>query len=86
MKEVIIYTKNYCPYCDYAKDYFNKNEIPFKEIDVTNNPALIEEMIKKSNGRKTVPEIFIDSKLIGGWDDLSALIQSRKIEQLLEDN
>lgn len=80
MKNVVIYTKDYCPYCDRAKDYFKGKNIPFEEIDITHDPALFEEMLKKSNGRRTVPEIFIGDTHIGGWDDLQQLIQKGGLE------
>jgi len=83
MKKVVIYTKDYCPYCDRAKNYFREHKIPFEERDVTNNPILLEEMLKRSNGRRTVPEIFFDEDHVGGWDDLNQLIQNKKIEERL---
>lgn len=85
MKKVVIYTKDYCPYCDRAKNYFLEKKIPFEERDVTNNPELLKEMLERSQGRKTVPEIFIEDRLIGGWDDLNLLIQNGKIEEYLKD-
>jgi len=84
MKKVIIYSKDYCPYCDRAKNYFKSKEIPFQEIDVTQDEALFDEMLKKSNGRRTVPEIFIGDYHVGGWDDLYALIQEDRLNKLLE--
>lgn len=83
MKKIVIYSKDYCPYCDSAKNYFKSRNIPFQEIDVTHDEALFQEMLRKSNGRRTVPEIFIDDKLVGGWDDLNALIQAGEIDSLL---
>jgi len=67
---IIIYTKDYCPYCVKAKALLHKKDLDYEEIDVTNNPELIEEMLAKSNGMKTVPQIFIKGKHIGGCDDL----------------
>lgn len=84
MKKVVIYSKDYCPYCDRAKNYFKSKGIPFQEIDVTHDEALFDEMLKKSNGRKTVPEIFIGDFHVGGWDDLYALAQQGKLDKLLE--
>jgi thioredoxin reductase (NADPH) len=74
MKQVTIYTKDNCPYCDKAKQFFTHAGIAFEEKNVGNNPAFLAEMLAKSKGRKTVPEIFFDSELIGGWDELNALI------------
>lgn len=74
MKVVTIYTKDYCPYCDRAKNFFKASNIPFEEKEVTNNPELLAEMLSKAKGRKTVPEIFFGEELIGGWDDLEQVI------------
>jgi thioredoxin reductase (NADPH) len=74
MKHVTIYSKNNCPFCDKAKQYFKEAGIPFEEKDISVNPVFLEEMLAKAKGRKTVPEIFFDDELIGGWDDLNALI------------
>jgi GrxC family glutaredoxin len=84
MKNIVIYSKDYCPYCDRAKNYFKSKNIAFKEIDVTHDEALFEEMLTKSNGRKTVPEIFIGDHHVGGWDDLNLLIQEGKLDDLLK--
>jgi len=81
---ILIYTKDHCPYCDRAKDYFNQKGIPFEEKNITKNPTLRKEMLDKSQGRRTVPEIFINAQLIGGWDDLTHLIQKGEIEVLLK--
>nr|WP_231243083.1 glutaredoxin 3 [Ehrlichia canis] len=78
--KVIIYTKDPCPYCTKAKALFNKKNILFKEIDVTNNSTLLEEMIQKSNGMRTLPQIFINDQHIGGCDDLYRLYESGKLE------
>lgn len=79
MKHVTIYTKDHCPFCDRAKQFFTESGIPFEEKDVGKNPAFLEEMLAKAKGRKTVPEIFFDSELIGGWDDLNALISKGEV-------
>lgn len=83
MKQVTIYTKDYCPYCDKAKQFFKQAGIAFEEKDVGSNPDLLAEMLAKSKGRKTVPEIFFDSELIGGWDDLNALILKGEVMKRL---
>ena len=86
LKPVVIYTKTPCAYCTHAKDYFNENHISFKEIDVTDNDQLKNEMIEKSQGRKTTPQIFIGDQHIGGWDDLNQLIHNGELKKLLEKN
>lgn len=69
-EDAVIYSKDLCPYCKMAKDLLRKKKIKFKEIDLTISPGIVEQMLKKSNGRKTVPQIFLGNKHIGGYDDL----------------
>lgn len=78
-KTAIIYTKSYCPYCVKAKMLLSKHNINIIEIDVTDDSNLQNEMIEKSGGRKTVPQIFINSEHIGGCDDLEELIKAKKL-------
>ncbi|AHC39560.1 glutaredoxin 3 [Ehrlichia muris] len=80
MVKVKIYTKDLCPYCTKAKVLFNKKNISFEEIDVTNNSSLLKKMIQESNGMRTLPQIFIDDQHIGGCDDLYRLYESGKLE------
>lgn len=72
MNEVILYTTGYCPYCIKAKELLDRKKVIYTEIRVDLQPELREEMIQKS-GRRTVPQIFINGKAIGGCDDLYAL-------------
>ena len=69
MKNVEIYTTKICPYCVRAKKMFDQRSISYKEIKI-DSANLMEEMIKRSGGRITVPQIFIDDQHIGGSDDL----------------
>jgi glutaredoxin 3 len=80
----MMYTKSYCPYCVKAESILNQKNIPFTKIDITNDPDLAEEMILKSGGRKTVPQIFINGTHVGGCDDLEALYLSGGLDKLLE--
>lgn len=73
MANVEIYTKDYCPYCKRAKALFKQKGIGFKEYPIDQKPSLREKMIKRADGGRTVPQIFIDNKHIGGCDDLFAL-------------
>ncbi len=84
MARVEIYTTTYCPYCDRAKALLRRKGVEFEEIDVTDDPDLRAEMIRRANGRRTVPEIFIDGQLIGGYEELRALEQAKKLDELLE--
>ncbi len=74
MSTVTMYTKDYCPYCTKAKNFLKRKGIEqIQEIDITHDEALQQEMIDKSGGRKTVPQIFINGAHVGGCDDLMAL-------------
>ncbi len=72
MKKIIIYTTNYCPYCVKAKMLLDRKGLKYTEIDVTNKPDERTKLVEKANGRKTVPQIFIDDIHVGGCDDLYA--------------
>lgn len=82
MKIVKVYSKSYCPYCTRAKQLLKSKDIPFQEIDLTNDPATQEKLVQET-GWQTVPMIFIDGKLIGGFDNLNELNQKGQLENLL---
>ncbi len=82
MPEVVIYTKSACPYCDWAKRMLNGKGVSYKEISVTGNSGLLQEMIRRS-GRTTAPEIFIDGRCIGGFDEMKALDDRGELDPLL---
>lgn len=83
MADVIIYRTEYCPYCDMAERLFDEMGVDYKEIDVTNDADARELMVEKSGGKRTVPQIFIDGKSVGGFTDVQALRQSGELDQLL---
>ena len=84
MAEVVIYTKDYCPYCTKAKSLLSRKGVTnLKEIDITHDEASLQEMLAKSGGRKTVPQIFIGATHVGGCDDLYALNNAGKLDELL---
>jgi glutaredoxin 3 len=80
--EVIIYTTTYCPYCTRAKQLLSRKKIPYTEIDVTEDTVLREKM-EADSGRRTVPQIFIDGKPIGGCGDLFELNNSGELDKLI---
>jgi glutaredoxin 3 len=82
MAEVVIYTTSYCPYCMGAKALLQSKNVIFQEIDVTRNEELRAEMEKLSQ-RYTVPQIFIDGKPIGGYDDARRLDAVGELDRLL---
>lgn len=83
MPEVLVYSKDYCPYCVKAKTLLKQKGASFREIDVMRDPNALQEMLAKSGGRKTVPQVFIGGRHIGGFDDLHALDQAGKLDALL---
>lgn len=83
MADIVIYTKDYCPYCTKAKTLLQRKGQSFKEIDITGDEKLQQDMVAKSGGRKTVPQIFINGAPVGGADDLYALDKSGKLDALL---
>jgi len=81
--EITVYITPYCPYCVRATSLLNSKDVNFTEIDVAENPELRTEMIQKSNGVTSVPQIFIGTRHIGGCDDLFAEEAADKLDQLL---
>ena len=73
MVKIDIYTTMMCPYCHRAKELLSQKGVDFTEIDVMDDQDRRAEMIERADGRRTVPQIFIDGKHIGGCDDLHAL-------------
>ena len=84
MPNIIIYTTKICPYCVMAKRLLDRKGVSYTEINVDVDPALREEMMRKSK-RRTVPQIFIGDRHIGGFDDLYALDQQKLLDPLLTD-
>jgi glutaredoxin 3 len=83
MSKVTIYTTNSCPYCVRAKALLQKKQIQFEEIKIVDD-EMRETMIAKSGGKRTVPQIFIGEKHIGGCDDLYELERQKKLDELLQ--
>jgi glutaredoxin 3 len=83
MARVEIYTKFLCPYCARAKRLLDAKGVDFEETDITMGGPGREEMLGRSNGRTTVPQIFIDGRHVGGCDDLHALEREGKLDPLL---
>ncbi len=84
MANVVIYSKDYCPYCVRAKQLMETLGQDYNEIDLGKNPELVMEVVQKSGGMRTVPQVFIDDKHIGGYDDLAALHEKGELEPLLK--
>ena len=84
MKKVVIYTGPMCNFCSAAKHLLNKKKITYEEIDIGYDEIKREEMLKKSNGAKTIPQIFIEEKHIGGYVELKALESKGELDALLK--
>ena len=84
MASVVIYTRQFCGYCSAAKALLEKKGVDYVEHDATGNAALRAEMIDKSHGRATFPQIFIDGRHVGGCDDIHALDRAGKLDPLLK--
>ena len=84
MKTVPIYTGPHCNFCDAAKRLLARNNAEYKEINIATTDGAMDEMIKKANGRRTVPQIFFDEQHIGGYDDIRALEKENKLQELLK--
>ena len=83
MADVVIYTKPGCPYCAAAISLLNRKGVEFTEIVASNDPEKKQEMIQKSGGRMTFPQVFVGEKHIGGSDDLHALDARGGLDPLL---
>lgn len=83
MTSVEIYTQQYCPYCNGAKELLTRKGVEFREIDVTADRQMRQEMVARANGGTTVPQIFIGATHVGGCDQLYALEEGGKLDALL---
>ena len=84
MANVEIYTKAFCPYCTRAKSLLASRQVAIEEYDITMGGPKRGEMIERSGGRTTVPQVFIDGRHIGGSDDLAALDARGELQPLLD--
>tara|TARA_Y100000741_G_scaffold71538_1_gene52115 strand:+ start:184 stop:441 length:258 start_codon:yes stop_codon:yes gene_type:complete len=83
MKSVTVYTGPRCNFCDAAKRLLNRNNIPFKEINIALEDNKRDEMLKKSNGKRTIPQIFFNEYHVGGYEELRALEKKGELNKLL---
>jgi glutaredoxin 3 len=83
MTPVKIYTTTYCPYCDRAKALLQRKGAAYEEIDVTGDDEARERLVKLSGGLKTVPQIWVGDRHVGGFDRLSELDRSGELDRLL---
>ena len=83
MKKIIMYRGPMCNFCDAAKRLLASNNATFTEIDIASKEGLMEEMIKKANGKRTVPQIFVDEYHVGGYQELRELEKQNKLQELI---
>ena len=84
MKTVTVYMGPMCSYCDAAKRLLARNDIAYKEINIALEEGKMDEMLKKSNGKRTIPQIFFDEYHVGGFEELRALEKENKLLNLLK--
>ena len=83
MNKIEIYTTNHCGYCDRAKELFKSKNLTFTEYNIFTDPSIIDEMLKKTNGKKTMPQIFINNLHIGGFAELKNLVNIGEFEKII---
>jgi len=83
MAHIELYSGPFCPYCIRAKMLLQKRELPFTEYDIHEEPEKREEMLARANGARTIPQIFINDRHVGGCDELFALDRSGELENWL---
>lgn len=83
MAKVEIYTWTVCPYCVRAKDLMTRKGIAYTEYNIDGDDDARDKMIQRAEGRRSLPQIFINDKPIGGFDDLSKLDQSGELANML---
>ena len=84
MKIITMYTGPMCNFCDAAKRLFLRNNLKYEEIDISTKSGLREEMIKKANGKRTIPQIFFDNYHVGGYVELRELEKKGELDNLLK--
>ena len=84
MKNITVYSGPLCNFCDAAKRLLTRNNLTYKEIDISKEDGLRDEMIKKANGKRTVPQIFFDDHHVGGYVELRELEKKGQLKEILE--
>ena len=84
MKNITVYMGPRCNFCDAAKRLLNRNNIPYKEINIATEDGKKDEMLAKSNGRRTIPQIFFNEYHVGGYEELRALEKKGELLNLVK--
>ena len=85
MADVVIYSSGFCPYCTWAKKMLDSKQVEYKEIRIDQEQGAHQEMLAKSQGQMTVPQIFIGEYHVGGYTDMVQLDQEGKLDPLLSE-
>ena len=83
MTKIEIYTRDSCVFCDRAKSFFKSKNLSYIEYNIYKDPSKLEIMLQKSNGQKTMPQIFINEKHIGGFEHLKNIIETDKFDLII---
>ena len=84
MKTITVYSGPLCNFCEAAKRLLDRNKLKYKVVDISSEESLRDEMIKKSNGKRTIPQIFFDDYHVGGYVELRELEKTGKLEDSLK--
>ena len=84
MKNITMYSGPMCAFCEAAKRLLVRNNLEFKEIDISSQESLRDEMIQKANGKRTIPQIFFNNEHIGGYQELRTLEKNGELENSLK--
>jgi len=84
MKNVTMYSGPACNFCEAAKRLLTRNNVKYKEINIATENGAMDEMIKKANGKRTIPQIFFDDHHVGGYTELRVLEKENKLQNLLK--
>ena len=84
MKKILMYSGPMCNFCEAAKRLLTRNNLKYEVIDISTKDGLRDEMTQKSNGRRTIPQIFFDDFHVGGYQELRELEKSNQLLKLLE--
>ncbi len=85
MKKVTMYTGNPCPYCNAAKTLLKTKNVEIEEKDIWADPAVAKEMLQRTNGARTIPQIFVGDHHVGGNEQLQNINRTGELDKLLKD-
>ena len=84
MKKILMYSGPMCNFCEAAKRLLDRNNLEYEVVDISNGDGIRDEMIKKSNGKRTIPQIFFNDYHVGGYQELRELEKENKLQELLK--